>query len=115
MDRVRFYSAEATQTEVDVAWQRIKDIFPHGRENSPVMGASLHIASETFSVCFNGLVDLRPAALYDQFSDIITLRPRDRMCFFSRRFSSPVPEIIRYVVDVIDLLLCQEACLGDLN
>jgi hypothetical protein len=115
MDRVRFSSAEATQAEVDAAWQMIKDIFPHGHENSPVMGASLHIVAETFSVCFNGLVDLRPAALYDQFSDNITLRPRDGMCVSSRRFSSPGPEITRYVVDVIVLLLCQEACLGDLN
>ena len=80
-----------------------------------VMGASLYIASETNSVCFNGLVELCPAALYDQFSDIITLRPRDGMCVFSRRFCSPGPEITRYVVDVIVLLLCQEACLGDLN
>ena len=80
-----------------------------------VMGASLYIASETNSVCFNGLVDLRPAALYDQFSDIITLRPRDGRCVFSRRFCSPGPEITRYVVDVIVLLLCQGACLGDLN
>ena len=115
MDRVRFSSAEATQAEVDAAWQMIKDIFPHGHENSPVMGASLHIASEAFSVWFNGLVDLRPAALYDQFSDIITLRPRDGIFVFSRRFYSPGPEITQYVVDVIVLLLCQEACLGDLN
>ncbi len=115
MDRVPFSSAEATQAVVDVAWQMIKDIFPHGHENSPVMGASLHIVSETYSVCFNGLVDLNPAALYDQFNDIITLRQRDGMCVFSRRFFSPGPEITRYVVDVIVLLLCQEACLGDLN
>ena len=109
MDRVRFSSAEATQAEVDAAWQMIKDIFPHGHENSPVE------LQCTFSVCINGLVDLNPAALYDQFSDIITLRPRDGMCVFSRRFCSPGPEITRYVVDVIVLLLCQEACLGDLN
>jgi hypothetical protein len=115
MDRVRFSSAEATQAGVDVAWQMIKDTFPHGHENSPVMGASLHIVSETFSVCFNGLVDLNPAALYDQFSDIINLRPRNGMCVFSRRFFSPGPEITRYVVDVIVLLLCQEACQEDLN
>jgi hypothetical protein len=115
LDRVRFSSAEATQAEVDAVWQLIKDMFPHGHENSPVMGASLHIVSETYSVCLNGLVDLNPAALYDQFSDIITLRPRDGMCVFSRRFFSPGPEITRYVVDVIVPLLCQEACLGDLN
>jgi hypothetical protein len=115
MDRVRFSSAEATQAEMDAAWRLIKDIFPHGHENSPVMGASLHIVSETFSVCFNGLVDLNPAALYDQFSDFITLRPRDGMCLFSRRYCSPGPEITRYVVDVVFLHLCQEACLGVLN
>jgi hypothetical protein len=80
------------------------------------MAASLHIVSETFSVCFNGLVDLNPAALYDQFSDIINLHPRNGMCVFSRRFFSPDgPEITRYAVDVIVLLLCQEACQEDLN
>jgi hypothetical protein len=50
--------SEATQAEVDAAWQMIKDIFPHGHENSPVMGASLHIVSETYSVCLMGLSTL---------------------------------------------------------
>ncbi len=63
----------------------------YGHENSPVMGASLHIVSETYSVCFDGLVDLHPAALYDQFNDIINLRHRDGMCVFSRTFSLLVP------------------------
>jgi hypothetical protein len=58
MDRVRFSSAEAIQAVVDVARQMIKDIFPHGHENSPVMGASLHIVSETYSVCLMGLSTL---------------------------------------------------------
>ena len=94
---------------MDAAWQMIKDIFPHGHENSPVE------LQCTFSVCINGLVDLNPAALYDQFSDIITLHPRHLMCVSYRRFFFPGPEITRYVVDVIVLLLFQEACLGDLN